>query len=440
MSWKSGYNLPSTLFYFVADWHRTLAVRLHPMLTSPQSQSFLRGVIIRKNSSSVGSMQSFISMAHGHRLVARGEQTLRYRCAKPFSRPSFTPSNVPCSRGVSSGIFDEDLDMEFATERAEDESELKKGLRRPAVQSRYSVVDPFWAKAVVKKLKSVVNFQDKDVLIVECNPEHGLLTRALLMRTRVNVLCLHFRNRGICSGLEMLMKKRSLKRRLHVERGHIINVRTMLKKIGKLNSEKVKDHAHCIKILGTTFTQSLHSRFITLLCYDLGALNHIYSLGHLDIFLFVPESELRVLGKMGSDTLFNCGSLRSALYKVFFNVNVLLKIPDEAFQVSGNHSDHYLIHLVPRPDIYEICTPQNIPHLILLLKELRKRRGQRVISAIQSFCSPTVTALEELGFTETDNISNLSVEQVIRIHQVVLARPDCLPLDLHDETEAGYLP
>ena len=170
MSWKSGYNLPSTLFYFVADWHRTLAVRLHLMLTSPQSQSFLRGVIVRKNSSSVGSMQSFISMAHGHRLVARGEQTLRYRCAKPFSRPSFTPSNVPCSRGVSSGIFDEDLDMEFATERAEDESELKKGLKRPAVQSRYSVVDPFWAKAVVKKLKSVVNFQDKDVLIVECNP------------------------------------------------------------------------------------------------------------------------------------------------------------------------------------------------------------------------------------------------------------------------------
>ena len=52
--------------------------------------------------------------------------------------------------------------------------------------------------------------------------------------------------------------------------------------------------AQHIKIIGTTFTQSYHSRFVTLLSYDLGGLNHIYSLGHIDIFLFVPEYELQV--------------------------------------------------------------------------------------------------------------------------------------------------
>ena len=74
------------------------------------------------------------------------------------------------SQGIASQVFDEDFDVEYVTSPANDELDLKKGKKKTPDKNHYSLVDEYWAKAVVKRLKNVINFQDDNIVIVECNP------------------------------------------------------------------------------------------------------------------------------------------------------------------------------------------------------------------------------------------------------------------------------
>ena len=168
MQWKHRLILQPTSF--ITGWHHTF-----PVITSFQSQSFQKRIFGRRIHHLSCFLQSDINKEPWHKILACGQQMLLCHCSHPCmhyfsSMLRFGGCSVKSFQCFSTHILGEEFDEEFSVKGVEDDFNVGKGKKISRVQNRYCIVDEHWAKAIVKKLKKVINFQDRNVLIVECNP------------------------------------------------------------------------------------------------------------------------------------------------------------------------------------------------------------------------------------------------------------------------------
>jgi len=169
------------------------------------------------------------------------------------------------------------------------------------------------------------------------------------------------------------------------------------------------------------------------LVYQLSQNHGPWRLGNVKFYLLVTGFEYRLITE-ANYFWHRRQHLRTSLYELFFNSNLVLTIPITSFNCSTvtetsssvefDCDNMYLMELSLKNDNNLVSSMSNqikISGLVRLLKWINIRRRHRVISTFENFCPAVGLPLIELGVTMIDCFSDLPVAIWPEVYNIIIS-------------------
>ncbi|XP_069786963.1 dimethyladenosine transferase 2, mitochondrial [Narcine bancroftii] len=288
------------------------------------------------------------------------------------------------------------LDME-EVEEIINNAEKRQWIRR-------FITNPDLANLIVECIDS--DLPETNVVIFECNPGPGVLTRALLNGGAQRIVALE-------SDKQFIPALQSLERHLngqlevvHCDFFKLDPIGHGMMKPPAMFSEKlfndlgISDVAWTadipVKVVGI-IPQRNERNMLWKLIYALFERISIFQYGRIEINLFISEKEyLKLMAEPGNMKHYQAFS---ALWQMACEIELLHKEPWSSFATYSKNggrakpqgmmtNDHLcLVRLTPRRDLFnQTFTPANSATLVLMLKQCLAKRRAKLVDKLESWC------------------------------------------------------
>ncbi|XP_055382945.1 dimethyladenosine transferase 2, mitochondrial [Condylostylus longicornis] len=278
------------------------------------------------------------------------------------------------------------------------------------------------AQVIAKKLPDYIS---KNSVVLEVNPGNGFLTRHLLRNSKIKKLLLFETHSDFIPKLEALQA--ACRNRIEIKHGDFFNLwklsfrdkmdnGTRLPKLLS-NIPKTSFNDDCeVKICGGVGTKNFFKHLITSLTFN----TSLFSYGRFEMLLIVPPSIYVHLTSCKESGYFYYRST-SVLFQIMFEYKFICKIPKFYFlpTLFDNSTTKkvkkknvidpeflYLVKVVPRRNIYELCSLEDMPALCHFVKQTYFSRKNRVIPLMEKWapgCGPRLI-LNSKGIKSVDNL------------------------------------
>ncbi|KAK2187853.1 hypothetical protein NP493_153g10017 [Ridgeia piscesae] len=310
-------------------------------------------------------------------------------------------------------------------------------MKSPQSKQTNVLVDKDWAKKIVSVLKEHFDVSLPNTVIFDSNAGSGVLSSELLKQGAPRVV--------IWEGRDKFWD--SLKR-LEDTYGD----RVLLQKKCFFRSKKYAQTVHQevpgqpyrgvpvvswhqdspLTVVGCTNTLVM-TTYIMSLTYSLVGRTGLSFYGRVQHFLLLTGMEVKLLSDLDA-----CWSsmimTRILFYKIFFDFEIISKVPVSAFspphvlcgwKKTEYDADHmYLTRLVLKKDVYEtVCAQSDMMVFLNMLGELSKRKHERLIPLLDHWFPGFGLTLLQMGYTMMDRVKSVSIDDITRIHKVVLTCP-----------------
>lgn len=177
--------------------------------------------------------------------------------------------------------------------------------------------------------------------------------------------------------------------------------------------------------------------FLRFLLHVLPQRASLFAIGRIDFLLFLTETEYTYLSASNSDHNFKKYRDVSILYKLFFDIEVLGKVPRALFlplpQKEGKTPDQrmcngqqmHLVHLSPRSDLFDILDPpERLQELVFFIRQNMVKRSAYIIPTLEKWIPGCGPRLIRGGVRVFDRMGDLSPNQVLSVFRLFSSLPE----------------
>lgn len=309
--------------------------------------------------------------------------------------------------------------------------------KNPRSKQTNVLVDKDWAKKIVSVLKEHFDVSHPGTVIFDSNAGPGVLSSELLKQGAPRVIIWEGRDKFWDSlkrveedygGRVLLQKKCFFLSKKYAQTVHQEVPAQPYKGIPVVSWHQDSP----LTVVGCTSTLVM-TTYIMSLTYSLISRTGLSFYGRVQHFLLLTGMETKLLSDLDA-----CWSrmymTRILFYKIFFDFEILSKIPISAFSppyvMSGwktleYDADHmYLVKLVLKKDVYEtVCAQSDMLVFLNILGEMNKQKHERLIPLLDHWFPGFGLTLLKMGYTMIDRVKAISIDDITRIHKVILTCP-----------------
>ncbi|KAI0224609.1 hypothetical protein LSAT2_024369 [Lamellibrachia satsuma] len=297
--------------------------------------------------------------------------------------------------------------------------------------------DRDWAKKIVSVMNEHFQVSHPDTVIFDSNAGPGVLSSELLKQGAPRVVAWEGREKFWDSlktleeeyGDRILLQKKCFFR----SKKYAQTVRQEVPGQPYRGVPVISWHRDSpLTVVGCTNTLVM-TIYIMSLAYSLVNRTGLSFYGRIQHFLLLTGMEAKLLSDL--DACWTSMIMtRILFYKIFFDFEILSKVPISAFSPpyvpSGwkkmeYDADHmYLTRLVLKKDVYEtVCTQADLLVFLNMLGELNKRKHERIVPLMDHWFPGFGLTLLTMDYTMMDRVKSISIDDITKIYKVVVTCP-----------------
>ncbi|CAN8000610.1 unnamed protein product [Ixodes hexagonus] len=277
----------------------------------------------------------------------------------------------------------------------------------------------------------------EDAVLFEANPGPGILTKRLL-ESGVPHLRVFEKNPLFLKELEEL--KQRFPSQLEVVEEDLLRLPTLQACDSYGTTSKVDallrglppqawKEPPCLLVIAS-LSRKRELSFLRFLLHMLPQKASLFAIGRIDFLFFITDTEYTYLSATNSDHNFQKYRDVSILYKLFFDIEVLGKVPRALFlplplkdkktadQAGGGQHMH-LVHLSPRSDLFDIFDPpERLQELVFFIRQNMVKRSAYIIPTLEKWIPGCGPRLIRGGVRVFDRMGDLSPNQVLSVFRL----------------------